>query len=205
MNKKYIVPIIIFISATALIIGLCYSAIYFFSPCEHKWKNATCTEPAICSACGETAGDPIGHKWTDATCTEPKTCAICGKTEGEPLGHDWIDATYDAPKMCSICGETEGEPLEKSQNSNKRYESTQTITPSSTTQSKPACMICGRSVDRSDTFYCEIHDCSQIGCPYPAKYACGAYGSFCNFHSCQHPDCLSTPIGGTNYCGAHNT
>ena len=27
------------------------------------------------------------HKWTDATCTEPKTCSSCGETEGEALGH----------------------------------------------------------------------------------------------------------------------
>ena len=203
MNKKYIVPVIIFISATALIIGLCYSAIYFFSPCEHKWTNATCTESAICSVCGETAGDPIDHKWADATCTEPKICIICGKTEGKPLGHDWIDATYDAPKTCSICGETEGEPLEKFQGQSNYDEPTYTNGPSSTTPSNPTCMMCGKTVNRSDTFYCAMHDCSYTGCPYPAKYAHGAYGSLCGFHSCQYPDCLSTPITGSPYCAAH--
>ena len=27
------------------------------------------------------------HKYSEATCTEPKTCTICGETEGEALGH----------------------------------------------------------------------------------------------------------------------
>lgn len=203
MNKKYLESAIISVSIVlfvALIIGLCYC---FFNPCEHKWTNATCTEPATCSVCGETAGDSLGHKWTDATCAEPKTCTICGETEGEPLGHHWLEATYDAPRTCSICGETDGEPLEKPQDSNTYDTPTYVSDPSSTTPSKPTCMICGNSVSRSDTSYCSSHDCSRSGCPYPAKYACGAYGSLCNFHSCQYPDCLSIPVGGSPYCAAH--
>lgn len=31
------------------------------------------------------------HKMKDATCTEPKTCTLCGEKKGEPLGHDWND------------------------------------------------------------------------------------------------------------------
>lgn len=49
------------------------------------------------------------HKWKEATCTEPKTCVYCGMTEGEPLGHDWKAATVNYPKTCVRCGETEGE------------------------------------------------------------------------------------------------
>ena len=29
------------------------------------------------------------HEWTDATCTEPKVCSKCGETEGDALGHSW--------------------------------------------------------------------------------------------------------------------
>ena len=78
---------------------------------EHVWEDATCTEPRICSVCGETEGEPLGHTWEDATCTEPRTCSVCGETEGEPLGHTWEEATCTAPKTCSVCGETEGKPL----------------------------------------------------------------------------------------------
>lgn len=40
--------------------------------CKHEWKEATCTEPKICTKCGETEGEPLGHEWKEATCTEPK-------------------------------------------------------------------------------------------------------------------------------------
>lgn len=54
MNKKYFIPAAIIL--TVIIIGLCYC---IFKPCDHEWENATCTEPATCSICGETAGDPL--------------------------------------------------------------------------------------------------------------------------------------------------
>lgn len=85
-------------------------------PLGHEWKEATCTEPKTCAKCGETEGDPLGHEWKEATCTEQKTCSKCGITEGDSLGHDWQDATYSAPKTCSRCGKTEGEPLKKAAN-----------------------------------------------------------------------------------------
>ena len=79
---------------------------------EHKWTEATCTEPRTCTECGKTEGEPLGHKWKEATCTEAKTCSVCGETEGEPLGHKWKEATCTEAKTCSVCGETEGEPLQ---------------------------------------------------------------------------------------------
>ena len=45
---------------------------------EHKWTEATCTEPKTCTECGKTEGEPLGHKWKEATCTEAKTCSVCG-------------------------------------------------------------------------------------------------------------------------------
>ena len=92
--------------ALALLCVLCGCA------CKHpEWKDATCTEPKTCSACGATEGEALGHAWIDAACTEPKTCSVCGATEGEALGHAWIDATCTEPKTCSVCGLTEGEAL----------------------------------------------------------------------------------------------
>lgn len=78
---------------------------------EHVWNEATCTESATCSKCGETEGEPLGHEWSEATCTAPKTCTVCGETEGDALGHDWMPATHESPETCSRCGETRGEPL----------------------------------------------------------------------------------------------
>lgn len=78
---------------------------------EHTWVAATCTEPATCSKCGETDGEPLGHTWSEATCTAPKTCSVCGEVEGEALGHDWEPATHEAPETCRRCGETRGTPL----------------------------------------------------------------------------------------------
>lgn len=54
--------------------------------CSHTWQDATCTDAAVCTLCGETDGAALGHSWVDATRTEPKTCEVCGATEGEPLG-----------------------------------------------------------------------------------------------------------------------
>ena len=74
----------------------------------HTWKDATCTEPKICSECGEKEGSPIGHSWKEATCTESKTCTICGEKQGNPIGHIWEAATCTKPKTCTVCGVTEG-------------------------------------------------------------------------------------------------
>ena len=40
--------------------------------------------------------DALGHNWKDATCTDPKTCTACGITEGEPNGHNY-DTVVTAP------------------------------------------------------------------------------------------------------------
>ena len=49
-----------------------------------------------------------GHDWKDATCTEPKTCKACGKTEGEANGHkasDWMTDESSHWKVCTVCEE----------------------------------------------------------------------------------------------------
>lgn len=75
---------------------------------QHTWSKSTCTEPRVCTECGEVGWEAPGHSWVSATCTEPKTCRNCGETEGEALGHKWVEATCTAPKTCSVCKETEG-------------------------------------------------------------------------------------------------
>jgi hypothetical protein len=77
----------------------------------HDWQEATCSAPRTCSRCGETQGEALAHNWVEATCTEPKTCTVGGETEGDALGHTWVEADYVNPKTCSVCGETEGDAL----------------------------------------------------------------------------------------------
>ncbi len=151
--------------------------------CDHQWRDASCKDPVTCILCGETAGNPLGHHWVDANCTTPKTCDICGATEGEPLGHSWKDATYEAPKTCTVCGTTEGSAL--------------------TRPTTRTCAICGEILEDSQILYCSTHGCAMGGCSYQAKHVNCTWGQFCEFHSCHYPGCVSTPIGGTNFCGAH--
>lgn len=77
----------------------------------HQWLPATCTEPEICSVCGEKGKDAAGHQWKAATCTEPKICTVCGGKEGEAAGHQWEAADCTHAEICSRCGQTRGTPL----------------------------------------------------------------------------------------------
>lgn len=76
--------------------------------CFHDWAEATCTEPATCTICGRTQGEPKGHDWTEATCTAPKTCKVCGKMEGAPLGHDVAEWNVTKQASCSETGSKTG-------------------------------------------------------------------------------------------------
>ena len=87
-----------------LILSTCVFGNHVFSP-------ATCTEPEICTRCGERRGEPLGHVYSEASCTEPSVCLRCGERHAEPLGHEWLPATCTEPEICARCGETRGEPL----------------------------------------------------------------------------------------------
>ena len=71
----------------------------------------------------------FGHKWVEATCTTPRMCTVCGKTVGNAAGHKWIAATYSSPKKCSVCGTTEGTARVKSSTSEKTTSSVKETTP----------------------------------------------------------------------------
>ncbi len=85
----------------------------------HSWKSASCTQPKTCAKCGETSGNPLGHLWEPATCTKPETCSDCGETSGDALGHSWEPASCTQPKTCSICGCTDGQALNHSYENGK--------------------------------------------------------------------------------------
>lgn len=47
-----------------------------------------------CTVCGYTCTETIektGHKWKDAECDSPRVCSVCGETDGEPLGHNYVN------------------------------------------------------------------------------------------------------------------
>ena len=89
---------------------------------KHDMKPATCTEPATCTTCGKTEGEPLGHTEVidpavEATCTkagltEGKHCSVCGEVlaaqeEVPALGHDWIQAESGSVRVCRVCGALE--------------------------------------------------------------------------------------------------
>ena len=76
--------------------------------CKHDWKEATCTEAAICKLCGVTGEAALGHDWKEATCTEAAVCKRCGIKGAAALGHDWTKATCKVKSTCKRCKITRG-------------------------------------------------------------------------------------------------
>ena len=76
--------------------------------CKHDWKEATCTEAAICKLCGVTGAAVLGHDWKEATCTEAAVCKRCGIKGSAALGHDWTKATCKVKSTCKRCKITRG-------------------------------------------------------------------------------------------------
>lgn len=97
--KKKLIPL------AACILIVIITAVSCLKPHEHKWKDATCTEPKTCKTCGETTGSTASHNWNPATCTEAKTCRDCKKVSGSPAGHQWKDGSCTEPRTCTVCGE----------------------------------------------------------------------------------------------------
>ncbi len=63
--------------------------------CTHTGGNATCTEKAICSECGEAYGDALGHNYAEGKCT------VCGAADPDyvaPHEHNFVDGKCE-------CGE----------------------------------------------------------------------------------------------------
>ena len=76
--------------------------------CKHDWKEATCTEAAICKLCGVRGEAALGHDWKEATCTEAAVCKRCGIKGSAALGHDWTKATCKVKSTCKRCKITRG-------------------------------------------------------------------------------------------------
>ena len=92
---------------------------------EHEFLDATCTEAAICTICGETddTRPALNHTHTEtgetaflpATCLAPSTCELCGITEGEKLTHKLtaVAAGGRVSYNCTTC-DTAFSPLSES-------------------------------------------------------------------------------------------
>ena len=91
--------------------------------CKHDWKEATCTEAAICKLCGVTGEAALGHDWKEATCTEAAVCKRCKITRGKLAAHTWskwkvtAEATHEKKgkkeRKCGICKKKETKTLPK--------------------------------------------------------------------------------------------
>ena len=91
--------------------------------CKHDWKEATCTEAAICKLCGVTGAAALGHDWKEATCKVKSTCKRCKITRGKLAAHTWskwkvtAEATHEKKgkkeRKCGICKKKETKTLPK--------------------------------------------------------------------------------------------
>ena len=75
-------------------------------PHEHKWSDATCTEPQKCE-CGAVQGNSLGHNFVNGVCSR---CAAEDPNYVPPHTHEWADATCTQAQKCE-CGAVQGEAL----------------------------------------------------------------------------------------------
>lgn len=123
----------------------------------HTWIAATCTEPDVCSLCGEKRGTSLGHEWIEATCTEAKICMVCNEKEGEPLGHTvekWKTITKatcseegEEEGKCSVCGESVMQSIPKIEHVKKDWEITDVNVAAGTATKVMKCSICDAVIE----------------------------------------------------------
>lgn len=80
------------------------------SGCAHEHvpgPAATCTEPQVCTACGEELAPAKGHTPGEAaTCLTPQICTVCHAVLTPAKGHTPGDAaTCTTDQVCTVCGE----------------------------------------------------------------------------------------------------
>ena len=99
VSKKMIILAGGALLVTAVLIG---SQIHIHTP----GPAATCTEPQVCTVCGEVLEEATGHTpGPAATCTEPQVCTVCGAVLEEATGHTpGSAATCTKPQVCTVCG-----------------------------------------------------------------------------------------------------
>ncbi|MBR2387407.1 MAG: hypothetical protein IKB02_01420, partial [Clostridia bacterium] len=89
---------------------LCGDAVNAKTFSEKTWTAATCTEPKICTICGESEGDVLDHNFTGAWSSDADghwhVCANegCNETDTKADHISSGDATEDAAEVCTECG-----------------------------------------------------------------------------------------------------
>ena len=86
-------------------------------PCEHRWNDATCTEPATCTLCGAQDGEALGHSYGEGVVTQVPTCAIagvmtytCSKCDHSytetiaTVNHSYGEGGPTQNPYCTVCG-----------------------------------------------------------------------------------------------------
>ena len=161
---------------------------------SHDMQPATCTEPARCSKCGKTEGEPLGHtEVTDPaqapTCTETglsegSHCQVCGEVLKAqeaiaPLGHTEVvvpavEPTCTEPGCteglhCSVCGE-----ILKSQELIEPLGHTEVIVPAiEPTCTEPGCTegiycsVCGEILKSQELIEPHGHDWEEATFSHP--------------------------------------
>ena len=102
MNVKRAIRVLLALAValTALSAGGCVH--------EHTpGPAATCTEPQVCTECGEELAPAKGHTPGDeATCLAPQICTVCNAILAPAKGHvPGPEATCTADQVCTVCGE----------------------------------------------------------------------------------------------------
>lgn len=141
----------------------------------HKWKEATCTSPKTCSACGKTEGEALGHDWDKAngkitknpTCTEggetTYSCKRCNATHTlkniEPLGHDFGAWKVTNPtctqagkkeRTCSRCKGVEKEIIEATGHKVSDWQVKEEATCTKAGIKHKVCLICGKELESTN-------------------------------------------------------
>ena len=82
--------------------------------CQHEAGPApTCTEPQVCTKCGETLLPALGHEPLLENCEAGTFCTRCGQQIAAPTEHTpGPDATCTESQVCTVCGKVLVEPTE---------------------------------------------------------------------------------------------
>ena len=155
-------------------------------------------------ACGDSYvgndTDALGHDWKDATCTDPKTCAACGVTEGRANGHKWDEGTVTVPAeeskegeklfTCTVCKATKTQAIPTLDHVHN-YEETVEITPPTCTEDGYTTHTCRCGDSKVDS---EVkapgHTMSEATCTKPEVCSvCGTTGKAALGHKWNPATC----------------
>lgn len=142
----------------------------------HKGTVATCTEPSVCTICGEIVTPALGHdygfgendkykpnKMIHATCTEDLKCVNCGYVAEKATGHDFDTTSlgYDDEGHYHLCKNID---LNNGENCNgkgtfEKHDLEYTVINDSQWQHTVRCKVqgCNYGIDSTKKQPCDTH------------------------------------------------